>query len=70
MGNYFNKMKTHKARKTLTDANVVELASLSGFTPEKVREWYAAFMVSNEWPRINEGFAFSRLSPLISSLLI
>ena len=37
--------KTIKVGKTLSDEEVIELSSLSGFTPEKVREWHSGFMV-------------------------
>ena len=35
-----------KIGKTLTDENVAELATLSGFTPDQVREWHTGFLVS------------------------
>ncbi len=35
-----------KIGKTLTDENVAELSTLSGFTPEQVREWHRGFLVS------------------------
>jgi len=36
-----------KIGKTLTEQNVAELSSLSGFTPAQVREWHSGFLVSN-----------------------
>ncbi|CAF3197067.1 unnamed protein product [Rotaria socialis] len=33
-----------KLGKTLSDADVIELSALSGFTPEKVREWHSGFI--------------------------
>jgi hypothetical protein len=35
-----------KVGKTLTNENVAELSVLSGFTPDKVREWHTGFLVS------------------------
>ena len=35
-----------KRGKTLSDADVSELSTLSGFTPQQVREWHAGFLVS------------------------
>jgi hypothetical protein len=32
--------------KTLTEENVAELSTISGFTPEQVSEWHAGFVVS------------------------
>lgn len=34
-----------KVGKVLSDSDVLELSALSGFTPEKVREWHAGFIV-------------------------
>jgi len=30
-------------KRTLSDADVNELSSLSGFTPQQVREWHSGF---------------------------
>jgi len=32
--------------KTLTEENVTDLSTISGFTSEKVREWHKVFLVS------------------------
>ena len=45
MGNSDSKPKM-KFNKTLTNENVAELSTLSGFSPEQVREWHAGFLVS------------------------
>ena len=45
MGNNQGGPRT-KIGKTLTDANVIELAALSGFTPDQVRDWHTGFLVS------------------------
>lgn len=44
MGNDQPRMKYGK---TLSDANIAELSSISGFTPAQVREWHAGFLVSS-----------------------
>jgi len=31
-------------KRTLSDADVNELSSLSGFTPQQVREWHSGFL--------------------------
>ena len=38
-----------KRGKTLSDADVTELSTLSGFTPQQVREWHSGFLVSNNF---------------------
>jgi hypothetical protein len=45
MGNNQSGPRT-KIGKVLTDANIAELSTLSGFTPEQVRDWHAGFLVS------------------------
>jgi hypothetical protein len=35
-----------KIGKSLTNENVAELATLSGFTADQVREWHSGFLVS------------------------
>lgn len=39
-----------KIGKVLTAANITELSSLSGFTPDQVREWHTGFLVSGIFP--------------------
>ena len=34
-----------KRGKTLSDADVAELSTLSGFTPQQVRDWHIGFLV-------------------------
>lgn len=41
-----NKEARAKRGKALSDADVTELSSLSGFTPQQVREWHSGFLVS------------------------
>lgn len=35
-----------KIGKSLTEANIAELSTLSGFTPQQVRDWHTGFLVS------------------------
>ena len=49
MGNKGSSTST-KFRKKLTEANITELSSVSGFTPEQVREWHTGFLVSRGTP--------------------
>lgn len=41
-----NKEARAKRGKALSEADVTELSSLSGFTPQQVREWHSGFLVS------------------------
>ena len=51
MGNNQNGQRV-KVGKTLTDENVAELAALSSFAPEQVREWHTGFLVSRLYMRL------------------